>query len=52
MEKNRYKMPIEIRAKQFMPFMAVAGLDKALEKKEKEIEKKYEKKNEPVMDEC
>lgn len=45
MSKTRPKMPIEARAKQFMPFAAVGGLDAALEKKlaeylaEKEKEK-------------
>lgn len=38
MEKNRPKMPVSERAKQFMPFKAVAGLDEALEKKRKEVE--------------
>ena len=44
MEKNknakafaRTPMPIELRAKQFMPFAAVTGLEKAL--REKEIER-------------
>ena len=30
------KMPISERAKQFMPFKAVSGLDEALERKEAE----------------
>ena len=33
MSKIRPKMPIEARAKQFMPFAAVGGLEAALEKK-------------------
>lgn len=37
--KNKHpKMPIEKRAKQFMPFAAVTGLEKALAEKEKEVE--------------
>ena len=35
---RRPKMPIEQRAKQFMPFAAVTGLEKALRAKEEEIE--------------
>lgn len=31
-------MPIAKRAKQFMPFAAVTGLEKALAEKEKEVE--------------
>lgn len=45
MEKNktakafaRTPMPIELRAKQFMPFAAVTGLEAALREKEKERE--------------
>ena len=34
---TRPKMPIEERAKQFNPFAAVTGLDKALRKKEHEM---------------
>ncbi len=41
-KKPRAKMPIKDRAKQFAPFAAVKGLEKALQKKEKEIERKYE----------
>lgn len=40
MSKMRAKMPIEVRAKQFMPFSAVSGLDEALEKKLKEYQEK------------
>lgn len=39
MAKQRAKMPIAQRAKQFMPFKAVAGLDEALRKKEQEIDR-------------
>lgn len=35
--KNRVKMDISNRAKQFMPFAALKGLPEALEKKEKVI---------------
>lgn len=35
-------MPISERAKQFLPFAAVKGLDEALRRKEKEIEPKKE----------
>ena len=34
------KMPIELRAKQFMPFAAVTGLEAALREKEREHEEK------------
>ena len=51
-KKNRPKMSISDRAKQFMPFMAVTGLDKALLEKEKEVEKEYQKNSEPVIEEC
>ena len=34
---NREKMPISNRAKQFMPFAALTGLNEALERKEKEL---------------
>lgn len=34
---ERARMPIEQRAKQFMPFYAVAGLDAALKKVEYEM---------------
>ncbi|MDO4176141.1 MAG: hypothetical protein Q4D99_01520 [Bacillota bacterium] len=43
MEKNkkeRPKMPVSQRAKQFMPFAAVTGLEKALKAKEEEMAKK------------
>ena len=35
--ENRAKMPPSKRAKQFMPFAAVAGLEQALRKKEYEL---------------
>jgi hypothetical protein len=34
---RRPKMPVKQRAKQFMPFAAVTGLDDALREKEQEI---------------
>ena len=34
-------MPIEQRAKQFMPFAAVTGLEEALHKKEREVQADY-----------
>lgn len=37
MAKLRAKMSIETRAKQFLPFAAVGGLDEALERKLKEF---------------
>lgn len=40
MKKERQKMPISQRAKQFAPFAAVGGLDYALKKKEEEHKKK------------
>ena len=43
MSKPRQKMSIETRAKQFMPFAAVGGLDEALEKKLQEYLMKKEK---------
>lgn len=35
-------MPIELRAKQFMPFAAVTGLEAALREKEREREQSSE----------
>lgn len=35
--ENRPKMPIARRAKQFMPFAALKGLDEALARKEWEV---------------
>lgn len=40
--KRRDKMPVSERAKQFMPFAAVKGLDEALKRKEKEMMPKKE----------
>ena len=37
---QRPRMSVEQRAKQFMPFAAVTGLEKALREKEKEIEER------------
>ena len=36
MKKERQKMPVSQRAKQFAPFAAVGGLDEAIRKKEEE----------------
>lgn len=35
--ENRGKMPVSQRAKQFMPFSALTGLQEALERKEREL---------------
>ena len=41
MSKNQFnKMPMSQRAKQFMPFAALKGLDEALRRKEWEVEEK------------
>ncbi len=40
--KPKHKMPIEERAKQFMPFAALSGLPDALAKKEKVLVPKIE----------
>lgn len=37
-KKVRPKMPVAQRAKQFMPFAAVAGLDRAIKMKEIEMD--------------
>lgn len=50
MKNLHMKMPIAKRAKQFMPFSALSGLEAALAKKEIEIEKKYEDMNNMVID--
>lgn len=42
-EKPKYKMTVEERAKQFMPFSPLSGLGRALIKKEKEKEKDRKK---------
>ena len=39
-KKIRTPMPIELRAKQFMPFQAVTGLERALRQKEREREER------------
>lgn len=39
------KMPIEQRAKQFMPFSALNGLDEAMRRKEWEIETRLKMKD-------
>ena len=43
--EQRTKMPIEQRAKQFMPFAAVTGLDKALAEVERQERQKIESKS-------
>ena len=43
MKKERPRMPLGQRAKQFMPFKAVSGLDEALRRKEAEMEEAAEK---------
>lgn len=50
-KKTHPKMPIEKRAKQFMPFAAVTGLEKALAEKEKEMEKDFRTINRNVHNE-
>lgn len=50
-KKTHPKMPIEKRAKQFMPFAAVTGLEKALAEKEKEMEKDFRTINHNVHNE-
>ena len=47
-KRPQTKMSIEARAKQFMPFAAVSGLNEAIAKKEREHEEKIKqgKKNE------
>ena len=38
-KESKYpKMPLDQRAKQFMPFKAVTGLEEALRRKEEEVE--------------
>ena len=39
--KARDKMPVSQRAKQFMPFAAVVGLEEALRRKEAEVDEKF-----------
>ena len=52
MSKKHPKMPIEARAKQFMPFAAVTGLEAALEKKLQEYlaEKEKEKQEDDMTE--
>jgi hypothetical protein len=45
-KKIRTKMPRSQRAKQFMPFKAVSGLDEALRQKEAEAEQRQNSTNE------
>lgn len=47
--KPKVPMPINERAKQFLPFSAVKGLEEALMKKEKEFLKKQEISEERAM---
>lgn len=42
MKKSKIKMPVAKRAKQFMPFSALTGLEAALAKKEMETDSIYE----------
>ena len=42
MKKLKIKMPVAKRAKQFMPFSALTGLEAALAKKEMETDSIYE----------
>ena len=46
--KQRPKMPVAQRAKQFMPFKAVAGLDEAIRKKEEEIDRAVARGEDPA----
>lgn len=48
MKKQRIKMPVSQRAKQFAPFAAITGLDVALRKKEEEHRQKIEKQTEHI----
>lgn len=43
--KPREKMPLSKRAKQFMPFAALSGLDDALRQKEWEVEARQKAKD-------
>ena len=47
--KQRPKMPVAQRAKQFMPFKAVAGLDEAIRKKEEEMALAVARGEDPVL---
>lgn len=48
--RPKNKMPISERAKQFMPFSALKGLDEAIAKKEEELLKKLEDSKEDTND--
>ncbi len=48
--KPRMKMPVSERAKQFMPFSALSGLEDALRKKERIVVKKAELSDESAQD--
>ena len=45
-KKKRHRMSDAQRAKQFMPFSALVGLDTALKEKETEVEKNMDPENE------
>ena len=48
--KKRVKMPLNQRAKQFLPFAAVKGHTEALRKMEEKVEKEMNKKNEKFVE--
>lgn len=48
--RPKFPMPISERAKQFLPFAAVKGLNEALEKKEKTIQIKGEMTEESALE--
>lgn len=48
--KPKHKMPIEERAKQFMPFSALKGLEEALAEKEKIVVPKIELSEDSAME--
>ena len=48
--KKRVKMPLNQRAKQFLPFAAVKGHTEALRKMEEKVEKEMNKENEKFME--
>lgn len=50
MTKERQKMPISQRAKQFAPFAAITGLEVALRKKEEEHRQQVESVVEKLKD--
>ncbi|MCI8956655.1 MAG: YolD-like family protein [Eubacterium sp.] len=49
-EKPKYKMSTEDRAKQFMPFSALKGLDEALKEKEKIVVPKIELSEDSIVE--